>query len=171
MGHLISKDGIKPTQSRIQSVHDTPAPRNRQELPSFLGMVSYNAKFMPSLSHTLNPLYQLLKKNTKWMWKTEHQTAFTTVKRLLCQECMLVHYDINKPLKLFCDASQKGLGACLVYVMLNGEERPVAYTSRLLSPAEQHYAQIEREALAIIFAVCRFHQFLYGRTFTLVTDH
>ena len=101
----------------------------------------------------------------------EHQTAFTAVKQLLCQDCMLVHYDINKPLKLFCDASPKGLGACLVHVMPNGDERPVAYASRSLSSAEQTYAQIEREALAIVFAVRRFHQYLYGRTFTLVTDH
>ena len=57
LGHLISQDGIKPTQSRIESVKATPAPRNKQELQSFLGMVTYNTKFMPSLSQTLHPLY------------------------------------------------------------------------------------------------------------------
>lgn len=171
LGHLISREGIKPTQSRIQSVQYTPSPKNKQELQPFLGMVSYNAKFMPALSHTLHSLYQLLKKNIKWVWETEHQKAFTAVKQLLCQESMLVHYDIKKPLKLFCDASPKGVGACLVHVMPSGEERPVVYASRSLSPAEQKYAQIEREGLAIIFSVRRFHQYLYGRAFTLVTDH
>ena len=169
LGHLISKDGVKPTKNHIRSVQqEAPSPRNKQEL---LGMVSYNAKFMPSLSHILHPLYQLLKKNMQWLWKMEHQTAFTAVKQLLCQDCMLVHYDINKLLKLFYDASPKGLGACLLHVMPNGDKRPVAYASRSLSSAEQNYAQIEREALAIVFAVRRFHQYLYGRTFTLVTDH
>ena len=62
MGYLISREGIKPTESCIQSVQDTPPPKNKQELQSFLGMVSYNAKFMPALSHTLHPLYHLLKK-------------------------------------------------------------------------------------------------------------
>ena len=84
---------------------------------------------------------------------------------------MLVHYDISKPLKVFCDASPKGLGACLVHVMPTGDKRPVAYASHALSSAEQNYAQIEREALAIVFAVRCFHQYLYGQTVTLVTDH
>ena len=84
---------------------------------------------------------------------------------------MFVHYDIKKPLKLFCDASPKGVRACLVHVMSSCEERPVACASCSLSPAEQRYAQTEREGLAIIFAACHFDQFLYGRTFTLVTDH
>ena len=83
---------------------------------------------------------------------------------------MLVHYDVNKPIKLYCDASARGVGACLMHVV-NGEEKPVAYTSRTLSPAEVNYAHIEREALAIIFGVKRFNQYLYGREFILVTDH
>ena len=142
-------------------------------MQSFLGMVTYNAKFLPSLSHILHPLHQLLKKNAKWSWNLEHVGAFNcnTVKRMICEDNMLVHYDISKPLKIFCDASPKGLGACLVHVMPTSDERPVAYVSRALSSAEQNYAQIEREALAIVFAVRRFHQYLYGRTFTLVTDH
>ena len=126
---------------------------------------------MPSLSQMLHPLYQLLRKNVQWSWEIDHQEAFTKVKQLLCQDFMLAHYDVSKPLKLFCDASPNGLGACLVHVMLNGEERPVAYASRSLSQAEQNYAQIEQEALAIVLAVRRFHQYLYGREFTLVTHH
>ena len=171
LGHRISKDDIKPTQNRIESIQHTPAPNNKHELLSFLGMITYNAKFLPSLSHTLYPLHQLLQKNTQWAWKTEHQEAFTKAKQLLCQDCMLTHYDVNKPLKLSSDASPYGLGACLVHIMPNGDERPIAYASRTLTKAEWNYAQIEREALAIIFAVRRFHQYIYGRPFTLVTDH
>ena len=171
LGHLISKHGIKPTQSRIKSIQNTPAPRNKHELLSFLGMITYNAKFLPSLSHVLHPLHQLLQKHAQWAWKTEHQEGFTKAKQLLCQDCMLIHYDVNKPLKLFSDASPYGLGACLVHVMPNGDERPIAYASHTLTKPEQNYAQIEREALAIIFAVCCFHQYIYGRPFTLVTDH
>jgi len=171
LGHIISKEGVKPTQSHVKSVHNAPPPQNKQELQSFLGMVSYNAKFMPSLSHTLHPLYQLLKKNTQWVWKAKHQKAFAGAKQLLCQDCMLVHYDIKKPLKLFCDASPNGLGACLVHVMPNGDEGPIAHASRSLTSAEQNYTQIECEALVIVFAIRCFHQYLYGQTFTLVTDH
>ena len=94
-----------------------------------------------------------------------------TAKHLLCEGSMLVHYDVKKPIKLFCDASAYGLGACLTLLMPNGDVRPIAYASQRLTGPEQNYAQVEREALAIIFGVCRFHQYLYGRSFTLVTDH
>jgi len=92
-------------------------------------------------------------------------------KKLLCANIMLVHYDINKPLKLFCDASPHGVGACLVHVMSNEDEHPIAYASRASTSAESNYAQIKQEALAIVFGIRRFHQYLYGRSFTLVTDH
>ena len=83
---------------------------------------------------------------------------------------MLVHYDVNRPIKLYCDASTRGVGACLMHVV-NGEEKPVTYASRTLSLAEVNYAHIDHEALAIIFGMKRFNQYLYGREFILVTDH
>ena len=89
---------------------------------------------------------------------------------LVSEAPVLAHYDVDLPIKLYCDASLYGLGACLMHV-IEGKERPVAYASRVLTPAEANYAQIEQEALAIIFGVKRFHQYLCGCEFTLVTDH
>ena len=103
--------------------------------------------------------------------ENQARKAFVAAKKLLCQDCVLTHYDVSKPLKLYCDASASGLGACLVHQMPDRSERPVAYASRTLTAPEQNYAQIEHEALAIVFAIRRFHQYLYGRSFTLVTDH
>ena len=105
------------------------------------------------------------------MWKSKHQKAFEAAKQLLSQDPALAHYDVKRHIKLYCDASAYGLGACLVHVMQDQSEKPVAYASRTLSKSEKAYAQIEREGLAIVFGVRRFHQFLYGRPFTLVTDH
>ena len=134
-------------------------------------MVTYNSKFIPALSHILHPLHQLLRKNNPWVWKAQHQKVFVAAKQLLCEGSMLVHYDVKKPIKLFCDALAYGLGACLAHVMQNGDVQSIAYASWKLTEPEQNYAQIEREALAIIFGIRRFHQYLYGRGFTLVTDH
>ena len=134
-------------------------------------MLTYNTRFLPNMSHTLHPLNQLLQKNASWVLKSEHQQTFDAAKRLLSSDRALAHYDVNRPLKLFCDASAYRLGACLVHIMDDGSQKSIAYASRTLSKAEQAYAQIEREGLALVFGVCCFHQYLYGCPFILVTSH
>ncbi|XP_045781590.1 uncharacterized protein LOC123878463 [Maniola jurtina] len=102
----------------------------------------------------------------------ECERAFKEVKTLLTSAEVLSHYDPARPLIVTCDASAKGIGAVLSQPSRNGDcERPVAYASRTLNDAEKNYSQIHREALAIIFSVHKFHQYLYGRHFTLRTDH
>ena len=170
LGHQITPSGISPTQERVKSVVEAPAPKNKSELKSFLGMITFNAKFLPDLSTMLHPLYRLLKNDTRWKWSNDCQEAFTKAKLSVSQAPVLAHYDVTKPIKLYCDASPYGVGACMMHI-INGEEQPVAYASRTLSDAEKNYAQVEREALALIFGVKKFNQYLYGRQFTLVTDH
>ena len=132
--------------------------------------MTYNIRFLPSLARILHPLYKLVQKDVTWIWSHSHKKAFNEAKNLVSTAPVLAHYDITKQLKLYCDASPRGVGACLMQVM-DKHERPVAYASRMLTSAEANYAQIERKALAIIFAVKKFHQYLYGRCFILVTDH
>ena len=148
-----------------------PPPENKQQLQSILGLMTYDLKFLPSLSHVLHPLNSLLWKNVQWKWTEEEQKSFDAAKALVSNRQYLAHYDVSKPLKVYCNASPKGVGACLTHVMPDGVEQTVAYASRSLWEAEQNYAQIKREALSIIFAVKRFHQYLYGQRFVLVTEH
>ena len=89
---------------------------------------------------------------------------------MLTSDVVLAHYDTKKQLKLSCDASQYGLGVVLSHV-INGEEHPIAFASRTLSKAEKNYGQVEKEALALIFGVKKFHKYVYGRPFTMVTGH
>ena len=82
----------------------------------------------------------------------------------------LVHFNPDLPIKLSVDSSSYGVGAVLCH-KIDGEERPVYFVSRTLSDCERRYSQLEREALAIIFAIKKFHYYIYGKEFTLITDH
>lgn len=171
LGHRIDKFGLHPTESKVKAVKEAPTPRNVSELRSFLGLINYYQKFLPSLSSALHPLHRLTTKGAPWEWSRQCEDAFNKVKALLSTDRVLVPYDSKLPVSLACDASSYGLGAVLSHVMPNGEERPIAFASRTLSDSEKNYAQIEREALSLIFGVTKFHIYLYGRSFTLITDH
>jgi hypothetical protein len=171
LGHVISEKGLRPMESKYRAIKDAPQPQNLTQLKSYLGLLNYYSRFLPNISTTLQPLYKLFQKSQPWIWTKEQQEAFVNSKeKLLASDC-LTHYDLNKPLRLKCDASPQGIGACLTHVMSDGSEQPIAFTSRTLSTAEKGYAQLEKEALALINGVRQFHKYLIGRKFTLVTDH
>ena len=171
LGHIIDKDGLHPTEEKVRAIKEAPKPRNVSELRSFFGIINYYGRFLPNLSSKLAPLYKLLQKDAKWTWGRKQNEAFRAAKSALQDDSLLVHYDESKPLVLACDASQYGLGAVLSHVMDDGKERPVVYASRTLTPAEKNYSQIEKEGLAIIFGVKKFHNFLFGRHFSIESDH
>ena len=101
--------------------------------------------------------------------KAEEDT-FDAAKQLILNSQTLVHYDHTLPLFLSCDASSYGAGAVLSH-QIDGQFRPVAFASCTLTPAQQNYSQLENEAFSIIFGLKRFRQYLYGRSFTILTDH
>lgn len=170
LGYIVSKEGIKADPTKVEAIQKMQRPRNVSELRSFLGLLNFFAKFIKNFSAILVPLYHLLKKNVDWHWTDECENTFNKVKKLLTSTEVLRHYDPAKPLILTCDASQRGVGGLISQPGPRGE-RPVAYISRTLNAAEKNYSQIHREALAIIFCMKKFHQYLYGRKFTLRTDH
>ena len=107
----------------------------------------------------------------KWNWSKVCESSFQKLKSQLSAKPVLAHYDSSLPLKLACDTSPYGVGGVISHVMPSGEEKPIVFGSRTLSKAEQNYAQLEKEALAIIFGIKKFHQYIYGRKFLLQTDH
>ena len=171
LGHRVDQEGIHATTSKLQAISEAPAPRNVQELRSFLGLLNYYGRFIPNLSSLIHPLHKLLCKNAAWKWSRSCESAFNRVKQALLSSNALVHYNPSLPLKLAGDASAYGVGAVISHVMEDGSERAIAFASRTLSPSEQNYAQLEREALSLVFGVKKFHAYLYGRQFTLTTDH
>ena len=119
----------------------------------------------------LHPLNALLQKDRRWKWSSECQQAFDQAKQMLSSSQLLTHYSPSLPIKLAADASEYGVGAVISHVGTDGNEHPIAFASKTLSTSERNYSQIEKEALALMFGVRKFQPYLYGRRFTLVTDH
>ncbi|XP_062574192.1 uncharacterized protein K02A2.6-like [Saccostrea cucullata] len=166
---MISEERLKKSPDKVNAVLNAPRPENLQQRRSFL--VNYYRSFLPNLSTVLGPLNKLLQGDKTWKWKKQSEQAFTEVKEMMTSEQDLCHYDPNKPVKLACDVSPYGIGSVLSHVMDDGTERPIALASRSLTKAEKAYSQIDKEALALYWGVVKFHTYLYGRRFTLVTDH
>ena len=130
-------------------------------------MIKYLAQYIPNESAITEPLRELLKKDAEWAWHPEHDKAIENMKAVLTNKPVLAFFDVKQSVTIQADASQSGLGACL---MQTG--KPVAYASRAMTIAEQNYAQIEKEMLAIYFATSKFHQYVYGKSADSVqTDH
>ena len=167
MGHVSCQDGLKPDPDKVQGIREMPAPTSKQDLKRFLGMVNYLQKFAPNLSEVTAPMRDLLKQRNEFHWEEEVQGhSFKQVKEILSAAPVLKFFDPKENVELQCDASDKGLGACL---MQGGQ--PVAYASRCMTETEVNYAQIEKELLAILFGVERFEQCVYGRRVEIETDH
>lgn len=171
LGHTVTADGIYPTEAKKRAILAAPEPTTVTELKAYLGMLNFYSKFLQNGSTVAEPLYRLLKKDQKWSWTKECSEAFANTKKLLTSSQVLTFYDVDKPIGMLCDASSYGVGAVIFHETADGEERPIAFASRTLTPAEKKYAQCEREALALIFGLKKFHRYLFGREFTIYTDH
>ena len=171
LGHQIDRQGIRALPSKVEAIANAPQPTNVQELRSFLGLLNYYGKFIKNLASILYPLNRLLQEKQKWEWTNECSEAFQTAKNQLTSSEVLTHYDPKLPINLAADASAYGIGAVISHVLPDGSEKPISFASRTLTTSEKNYAQLEKEALSLIFGVKKFHQYLYGRKFTLITDH
>ena len=171
LGHIIDVDGLRATDDKVQAIVQAPPPRNVSELRSFLGLLNYYGRFIPNLSTLIFPLNNLLRQETTWQWTKACSEAFEAAKEKIVSSNVLIHYNSTLPVRLAADASAYGIGAVISHVMEDGSERPIAFASRSLKASERNYAQVEKEALSLVFGVCKFHSYLYGRKFTLVTDH
>ena len=170
LGHKVNAKGLHPTDEKIRAIKEAPSPKNLTELRSYLGILNYYGKFLSNLPSRLAPLHALLQKEMPWKWSKRAEQAFQETKALLCSSSVLVHYDPSKQLVLSCDASPYGVGAVLSHHTDEGDQ-PICFASRTLTSAEQRYSQLDKEGLAVTFGVKKFHQYVYGRSFVIYTDH
>ena len=165
-GNIYSSTGVKPDPKKVQAVIDLKAPTNKSELQSFLGFITYLAPFIPNLSEHTSPLRKLLHADIDYQWQPEQQSAFETLKRLICEANTLAYFDKTKPVTLQVDASQEALGAALTQ-----EGNIIAFASKSLSDTEKRYPNIDREMLACVFGAERFHTYVFGKHFNIESDH
>lgn len=174
-GYTFGPEGMSPDQKKVQAINDATPPENSAALRSFLGTVNYVSRFIHDFSTVTAPLRDLTRQEAKWSWTPDHQHAFNELKRRLTTSPTMAYFDPAKDTEIIVDASPVGLGAILTQKTTSStgisEPKVVAYASRSLTDVQQRYSQTEREALACVWACERFHIYVYGAPFTLITDH
>ena len=180
-GNMLTKHGIKPDPKKVEAIQNWPIPEDQQQLQSFLGSVNYLSCFIPGLSDLRKPLQSLVGADTPFTWTATHTEAFNLLKSKITNDCLIHSYDAKKPVFIECDSSGVGIGSVLLQPDTERVEydrngipcnlRPVAYASKSLTEAEQRYANIERELLAVLFSIEHFRHFVYVWNVTIITDH
>lgn len=169
-GYRVDKNGISIIKSNIEPLLNAKSPTNLTMLKSFLGKINYYNRFLKDMATEIAPLYNCTKKN-KFVWTPDCENAFNNIKKKLANARNLRHYDPQLPVILTCDASDVGLGAVLSNRDLNGVVKPIAYASKKLNETEQRYSTLDKEAMAVIFGITKFYNYIYGRHFELETDN
>ena len=170
LGHVVSKVGIETDPEKTRSVDEWPRPRSVHDVRSFLGLCSYYRKFVQNFAIIAKPLHALTGKYIKFEWSMECEKAFVGLKKALTSALILAMPLDDAPYILDTDASNIALGAVLSQVQ-EGQERVIAYASRLLSKQEANYCTTRKEMLALVYYTQSFRQYLLGKPFIIRTDH
>ena len=172
-GYTFSGSGVSPDPKKVDAIRNVEVPKSVKEVRSLLGLVNYCGRFIPDLANLAKPLRDLTKKDVKWHWTEEHQKSLSDIQQALSSETTLAYFQPSLETELLVDASPTGIGAILTQKenSTNATPRVICYSSRTLSEVEKRYSQIEREALAIMWGCEKYHLYLYGKSFSVVTDH
>ncbi|KYO27425.1 hypothetical protein Y1Q_0013450 [Alligator mississippiensis] len=166
MGHIVSKDGVKPDNDKVEAINRIPPPTDTEGLQKLLRTIQYLAQYIPCKSSLTAPQRTLLRNDVIWRRGPEHQETLDKLKQTITTAPVLRYFNPAEQLEIQADASKDGLGACLFQ-----QNQPIAYASRALTQSERNYAQIGKEFLAIVFIVTKFHQYVYGTQVRVQLDH
>lgn len=166
MAHVLEQGRIRSGGKCREAILSMKRPQGKSEVMRLLGLFKYLGKFIPNLSGSSSGLRDLTRNGVEFEWTGKHESELNDLLATITADPVLVIYDPAKPVIVQTDASKDGLG-CVI--MQDGH--PIAYASRTLSKSEQRWAEIEKQLLAIVFACQRFHFYLYGREFTVESDH
>ena len=171
-GHVFSEQGMSPDPKKVEALQNVVPPTNVSEVRSLLSSAAFCSRFIKNFALITRPLRQLTCNGVKWQWNEEEQSSFERLKAALSTKTTLGYFDPKKPTSIFVDGSPIGLGAVLTQKDVSTNEvTPLHYASSPLTPTQTRYPQIDREALSVYWAVKRFHLFIYGGEFKVITDH
>ena len=171
LGYIVNKNGVKVDARKLEAVAEWPIPRNVTEVKRFLGLASYYRRFIANFAEIAKPLHKLTEKDVTFAWTNESDRAFKKLKKVLCSAPILVFPREGAEFILDTDASGESVGAVLSQKSEEGDEKVIAYYSKVLSKRERRYCVTRRELLAVVQAVSHFHCYLYGQNFKIRTDH
>ncbi|XP_035266158.1 uncharacterized protein LOC118223565 isoform X2 [Anguilla anguilla] len=172
LGYTVGRGCVKPQPTKVEAIATWPKPQTQKQVRTFLGLVGYYRQFIPNFAAIAAPLHDLTSKSrsNRVSWTEEADAAFETLRQALCSEPVLVTPAFDQTFVLQTDASLVGIGAVLSQIR-EGAEHPVTYISRKLLTHERNYATVEKECLAVKWAMDKLRYYLLGREFVLVTDH
>ncbi len=169
-------DGASPILRHVQAIQDFPAPQDKKQLQTFLGMVNFYRRFIPAVANILLPLTDALRADWSWIWAPAMQHSFQLVKDTLAEVATLTHPDPAADISLAVDASNTHIGAVLQQWQpggggRSGGWRPLSFFSKKLDAAQLKYSAFDRELLAAYLSVRHFRYMLDGRKFHILSDH
>src|SRR5210317_1987253 len=166
LGYGITRQGIQPLPKKVQAIKNLATPTTTKQVRHVVGMVNYYRDMWPKRSEILAPLTELCSKTTKFQWTERQQKSFDEIKEMVRESTQLAYPDFTKPFIIHTDASDRQLGA-----VISQDEKPIAFYSRKLSPAQTRYTTTERELLAIVQTLKEFRNILLGHKIVVYTDH
>ncbi len=170
LGHVVGRRGVQPDPKKVEAITKWPEPDSATAVRSFLGLIGYYRRFVPGFAYTARCLHNLTHEGTSFNWTTECHQAFETLKQKLLSNDLLAFPNLSQPMIISTDASDFAIGAVLSQE-IDGHERPIAYTSRVLSRPERNYPTVEREALAVVDALQKFRCYTFGVPTRIIVDH
>lgn len=172
LGHTVREFGSSPSPNKTKAIKDFPRPRTVRDVRAFLGLSGYYRQYIPRYADIAQPLTLLTKKDQKFGWSENQEKAFQNLKDTISSDSVLAYPSMlpEHEFRLHTDASDIGISAVLAQDLGEGE-RPISFASRQLNAAEKKLSVTEKELLAVIFGTKQFRCYLYGRKFTLITDH
>ena len=169
LGLMLDENGVSTDPDKVAAIVKSSPPRNPQ-VRQFLGSAGFFRSFIPKFSQIARPLFQLTKKDVKFVWTTECQMSFDQLKRRLTEAPVLRYPAQHLPYELHTDSSKIGLGAVLLQKFDDGWH-PICYLSRSLSAPEKNYPISELEMTCVVWAIKKLHYYLAAVRFRVVTDH